>query len=112
MSVWEAIQGVRSEVKRAAAIGEGHHLYLDDLKKRLPNWGVTLDNLAKSYQENLPKIGANLGALGEKIRLLESNNPAGNLNPFMNLGSTLNSGQSNGGSFVTASDFDKAKGEI
>jgi hypothetical protein len=71
-----------------------------------------LDNLAKSYQVNLLKIGANLGALGEKIRFLESNNPAGNLNPFMNLCSTLNSGQSNGGSFVTTSDFNKAKGEI
>jgi hypothetical protein len=73
MLVWEArIQLLRTQVKHAHAVGEGHHLYLNELKKNLPNWGTMLDNLAKSYQENLPKIGVSLNALGEKICLLES----------------------------------------
>jgi hypothetical protein len=75
MFVWETIQRLRTEVKLVHAFGEGHHLYLDDLRKNLPNWGTTLNNLAKSYQENLPKIGTNLCSLGAKICLLESKTP-------------------------------------
>jgi len=110
MSVWEAIQLLRSKVKLAHALGEGHHLYLDDLKKNLPNWGVTLENLSKSYQENLPKIGTNLQALGEKIRLLQNNQSTGSLNPFLNLG--LDAGNLHGNSFVLQGDFNKSKAEI
>jgi hypothetical protein len=78
-------------------------LYLDDLKKNLPNWGLTLENLLKSYQENLPKTGTNLSSLGYKICLFEMRKPSGNLNPFLNLNSSLG---------VQHTNFEKAKEEI
>jgi hypothetical protein len=84
MSIWEAIQLLQMEVKLAYVLGEGCHLYLDDLKKNLPNWEVTLENLSNSYHENLPKIGTNLTSLGEKIRQLETKSLTGNLSPFLN----------------------------
>jgi hypothetical protein len=96
MSVWEAIQLLRMEEKLAHALSGGHHLYLDDLTRNLPNWGTTLDNLTKSYQENLPKIGTHLNGLGKNILLLESKNPTGNLDPFLNLGSGLGGNGSGG----------------
>jgi hypothetical protein len=68
--------------------------------------------LAKSYQENLPKIGVYLDALGGKIRLLETKNPASHLNPFMNLGSLLGGGSTSNSSYVLPNDFEKAKVEI
>jgi hypothetical protein len=90
MSVWEAIQQLRTEVKLTHAIGQGHHfLYLTDLRKHLLNWGTLLNNLAKTYQENLPKIGTNLSSLDAKVCLLETNAPASNVNPFMSLGNPL-----------------------
>jgi hypothetical protein len=115
MSVWGAIQLLQTEVKLTHALSNCHHLYLNDLKRSLPNWGTTLENLAKSYQENFPKIGTNLNGLGGKLWLLESKNPIGNLNTFLNLGSRLGSsgtGGTRGTSFVQQSDFDKAKQEI
>jgi hypothetical protein len=99
-------------MKLASAISDGHHLYLDDLKRSLPNWGTTLKNLAKSYQENLPKIGNNLAALGEKIRLLESRNPTGKLTPFIHLGALLNAGGTAGPSYILQNNFEKGKAEI
>jgi hypothetical protein len=112
MPVWEAIQLLRLEVKLASAVGDGHHLYLDDLKRSLPDWGTTLDNLSKSYQENLPRIGANLASRGEKIRLLETKDPTGNPNPFMNLGVSIGSAGGGQGHHVTQSYFEKAKAKI
>jgi hypothetical protein len=99
-------------VKLAAVMGDGHHLYLDDLKRSLPNWGTTLDNLVKSYQENLPRIRGNLTALGEKIHLLETKDPPGNLNPFLKLGSSLNTGGASGDNYVQQTKFAKAKTDI
>jgi hypothetical protein len=112
ISIWEAIQLLWTEVKLATAIRDGHHLYLDDLERSLPNWGTTLDNLVKIYQENLPRIGDNLTMLGEKIRMLETKDPAGNLNPFMNLGASLGNGGANGAHCVQQTNFENAKAEI
>jgi hypothetical protein len=82
MSVWEAIQRLHNEVKLVHALGEGHHLYLDDLRKNLPTWETTLNNLAKSYQESLSKIGTNLNSHGESTTI-GNQSPASNLNPFI-----------------------------
>jgi hypothetical protein len=113
MSVLEAIQLFWMEVKLlAAAIGDGHHIYLDDLKRSLPNWGTTLDNLVKSNQENLPRIGANLTSLGEQICMLETKDPAGSLNPFMSLGASLGNWGMNRGHYVQQTNFEKAEAEI
>ena len=113
MSVWEAIQLLWTKVKLAHALSKGQHLYLDDLKKNLPNWGTTLENLSKSYQENLQKFGSNLQALGEKARLLQAKQPTGNLNPFLNLGTTLGGSNSTRDSFILQQgDFNKSKADI
>ena len=112
LSVWEAIQLLHTKVELTHAVGEGHHLYLDDQMKNLPNWGTTLENLSKSYQKNLPKIGSNLQALGEKIRILQSTQPVGNSNPVLNLGSLLGGVSRNGESYVLQGDFNKSKAEV
>jgi hypothetical protein len=72
-----------------------------------------LDNLAKSYQENLLRIGSNLATFGgEKICLLETKDPTGNLNPFMSLGAMLKTGGTSGSNYVQQNELEKAKTEI
>jgi hypothetical protein len=113
MSVWEAIQKLRSDAKLVGDLADGHHLYLDELRSSLPNWGTTLDNLAKSYRKNIPTIGVNLNALGKRIQSLEAKGP-GSTSPstlFFNLGSSLGGG-TGGPACVIQSEFDQAKAEI
>jgi hypothetical protein len=93
----------------------GHTLYLEDLRKKLPNWGTTLENLARSYQTNLPKIGVNLNSLGSRIQKLESNTATGgqaSSNSFLTLGSSMSGLNSMGSSGVAQSEFDQANAEI
>jgi hypothetical protein len=113
MSVWEAIRQLRSKNKTGKGVADGHNLYLEQLKNQLPNWGITLDNLAKSYQTNLPKIGTNLSALGSRILSLESKSqaPQGNTNSFLSFGNALG-GMSAEKDSVTQTEFDQAKQEI
>jgi hypothetical protein len=49
MLVWAAIRKLRSHAKAVGGLIDGHHLYLNELRLKLPNWGITLDNLARSY---------------------------------------------------------------
>jgi hypothetical protein len=72
MSVWEAMQYLRGKIQTTDGCVDGHHLYLDELKNSLPNWGKTLASLATSYQINFPKINKNLNALGARILAVES----------------------------------------
>jgi hypothetical protein len=113
MSVWEAIRKLRSDAKLVGGLADGHHLYLDELRSSLPNWGATLDNLAKSYRENLPTIGVNLNALGKRIQSLEAKGPVStsSSNSFFNLGSSTGGG-TEGPVCVPQSEFDQAKAEI
>jgi hypothetical protein len=115
MSVWDAVQQLRSNVQTNKGSVNGNSLYLEDLRKKLPNWGTTLENLARSYQTNLPKIGVNLNSLGSRIQKLESNTATGGQagsNPFLTLGSTGSGQNSMGSSGVAQSDFDRANADI
>jgi hypothetical protein len=72
-----------------------------------------LDNLAKSYQENLLRIGSNLATFGgEKICLLETKDPTGNLNPFMSLGAMLKTGGTSGSNYVQQNKFEKERRKL
>jgi hypothetical protein len=114
MSVWDAVKQLRAKNTQAKVTTDGHQLYLEQLQTQLPNWGTTLENLAKSYQQNLPKIGTNLNALGARLLSLESKGPSppGNSNPFLNLERPV---VGSGGATVVGvaqMDFDQAKLEI
>jgi hypothetical protein len=91
----------------------GHRLYLNELRLNLPNWGTTLDNLAKNYCKNLPKIGVNINVLGTRIQILESKRPVANSpsKSFFNLGSSWRR-CSRGTTCVPKTEFDQAKVEI
>jgi hypothetical protein len=88
MSILEALQQLRTSAKLSGGIVDGHHLYLDELRLKLPNWGAMLENLASSYSGNLPKIGVKLNELGAQVLSLESRGPLANPtnNSFLNLG--------------------------
>jgi hypothetical protein len=38
MSIWEAVTRMRVDAERIGGIGDGSFLYLDELRKKLPNW--------------------------------------------------------------------------
>jgi uncharacterized protein (UPF0264 family) len=42
MSIWEALQQLQTSAKLSGGIVDGHHLYLDELRLKLPNWGAAL----------------------------------------------------------------------
>jgi hypothetical protein len=113
MSVWDAIRKLRADTLLVGGVADGHHLYLDELRKKLPNWSTTLENLAKSYRENLPTIGSNLNSLGQRILSLEtrSQSTAPPSNAFFTIGNPPAS--SNGGpACVAQTEFDQAKADI
>jgi hypothetical protein len=76
MSAWEAIWKCRANAQLVGGLANGHHLYLDELRLKLPNGGTMLGHLARSYCEYLPTISVNLNALGKIIQSLEAKGPA------------------------------------
>jgi hypothetical protein len=115
MSIWEALQQLRTSAKWSGGIVDGHHLHLDELRLKLPNWGATLENLASSYSGNLPKIGVKLNKLGACVLSLESRGPSANPTntSFLNLGNAFGGGSGSGGAaYVPQTEFDSAKQEI
>jgi hypothetical protein len=51
MSVWEAVRKLQANAQLVGGLANGHHLYLDELRWKLQNWGTMLDNLARSYRD-------------------------------------------------------------
>jgi hypothetical protein len=86
MLIWEAIARLRADVSRTGGIREGSFLYLDRLRKKIPNWGTMLENLTASYIDTIPKINHNLVMMRAKIATLEGSNPAAASNPFSGIG--------------------------
>jgi hypothetical protein len=62
MSLWEAIRALLSSITQIKGISDSNLVYLEDLKKHLPNWGRALQQLTVIYFDNLPKM--NTGLLG------------------------------------------------
>jgi hypothetical protein len=115
MSVWEALQDLRSKSQVVEELADGHHLYLDDLRKTLPNWGKTLENLAASYQHNFPIINRNLSSLGARLLLVESKKQVENgpgTNRFMNVAAGVQGPDPSSQPVVFESDFEEAKQNI
>jgi hypothetical protein len=62
---------LRAEAARTGSISKGSFIYLDKLRKKLPNWGTTLENLTANYIDTIPKINHNLVMMrGKKARVL------------------------------------------
>jgi hypothetical protein len=60
MSIWEALARPRTSGSCTTGISDGNFHYLDELRKKLPNWETTLKNMAVSYIDTIPKINRNL----------------------------------------------------
>jgi hypothetical protein len=119
MLIWEAIARLRADAARAGAISEGSYLYLDKLRKKIPNWGTTLENLTAGYIDTIPKINRNLMTMRAKIATLEGSTLSGAVNPFSGIGigvpaSTFASavGPTSGASYVLKGDYENSKKEI
>jgi hypothetical protein len=119
MSVWEAICMLRNHVSRTGGICDGNFLYLDELQKKLPNWGTTLENMSASYIDTIPKVNRNLVLMRARLTALEGGGAATNANPFSNLGvggmgqgTSVVGAPSPAGSFVLQTDFEITKKEI
>jgi hypothetical protein len=114
MSIWEAIIRLRIDAERIVGIGDGSSLYLNETRKKLPNWAVTLENLSASYLDTVPKLNRNLVTMGARIGALEGGRVTTNLNPSGGIGlgvpGTDLSGLGVGnGAFVLQGDFDNTK---
>jgi hypothetical protein len=71
LSIWEAIKKLRSELGRTSGMSEGNFLRLNELRKKIPNWGTTLENLTASYIDTIPKINRNLVTMRGQIAALK-----------------------------------------
>jgi hypothetical protein len=60
--MWEAIGALRKATRRIDGVSNGSYIYLDDLRKVLPNWGKNLEQLSLSYTKNLQKMNIGLVA--------------------------------------------------
>jgi hypothetical protein len=118
VSIWKAITSrLRVDAERIGGIGDGSFLYLDELGKKLPNWGITLENLSASYLDTVPKINRNLVTMRARIGALEGGQATSNRNPFCDIGlgvpgpdlSGLSAGSA---AFVLQGDFENTKKEI
>jgi hypothetical protein len=114
MSIWEAIARLRTSGSCTTGISDGNFHYLDELQKKLPNWGITLENMAASYIDTIPKINRNLVMMKARIATLESGSAMMKNNPFneIGVGVPLSNNMPQGGSFVLQSDYDILKDEI
>jgi hypothetical protein len=60
MSVWEAIQKLRLDAKLVGGLANGHHLYLDKLRLKLPKIG---ELLWKIWQRAVTRIFQQLASI-------------------------------------------------
>jgi hypothetical protein len=122
MSLWEAIECLRTTTTHVDIMSYETYLYLDELKNKLPNWATTLSNLTDtSYMKNLPMMNKGLRSCRERLDILKQKNPGGIPNAFAGLNSNLgvpnnvrsSSGDTGNGSYyVLQVDFNTAKHEI
>jgi hypothetical protein len=108
MSLWEAVEDLRSVTRRIDGVTDGNYGYLDDLRKTLPNWSKTLGDLSKNYFVNLPKMNAG-GLVGCRTRLdiLEGTGPPSRISAVVDgFGGIRNQ------SFVLQADFNDTKRDL
>jgi hypothetical protein len=118
MSIWEAITRLRVDSARIGALSDGSFLYLDELRKTIPNWGTTLENLSASYLDTIPKINRNLVTMRSRLGALEETKTPPN--PFGSIGIGILSQDLDGNgpgpsidrSYVLQGDFENTKKEI
>jgi hypothetical protein len=114
MSIWEAIARLRTSGSRTTGISDGNFHYLDELRKKLPNWGTTLENMAASYIDTIPKINRNLVMMKTRIATLESGSSTMKNNPFNEIGVGVppSNNMAPGSSYVLQSNYKILKDEI
>jgi hypothetical protein len=84
--IWEALARLRTSGSRTTGISDGNFHYLDELQKKLPNWGTMLENMAASYIDSIPKINRNRVMMKARLATLKSGSSTVKNNPFNELG--------------------------
>jgi hypothetical protein len=107
MSIWEALARLRTSGSRTTRISNGNFHYLDELRKKLPNWETTLESMAASYIDTISKINCNLLMMKARLTTLESGSSTVKSNPFNKFGVGVppSNTMPPGGSFVLHSDY-------
>jgi hypothetical protein len=113
MSIWEALARLRTSRSCTTGISDSNFHYLDELRKKLPNWGTTLENMAASYIDTISKINRNFVMMKARLATLESGSSTVKNNPFNEIGVGVPpSNMAPGGTFVLQSDYKILKDEI
>jgi hypothetical protein len=82
MPIWDPVARLRTLGSCTTGISDGNFHYLDELQKKLPNWGTTLENMATSYIDTIPKINRNLAMMKARLATLESGSSTVRNNPI------------------------------
>jgi hypothetical protein len=117
MSIWEAVAKLRTDTAWTGGISGGNFIYLDELRKKLPNWATPLENLTASYINTIPRVNRSLVTIRGRIDVLEGGTPSSGTNPFSGIGigtgAPSGSMAAMGGLFVVLQgNFELAKTEI